>query len=407
MLDTNLVDRTSVDRSIYHDDELYQLELERLFCGGWVLVGVTAEIPHRGDFVRSAIGETPVLVTRAKDGNVRVLVNSCSHRGALVAYQHGGNCNTFTCLYHQWTYDNEGRLLGVPMQAQYEDLEKGELGLQNARVAVVAGLIFAALCSDPPPIEDYLGASLPHIEAMMYGGRIELLGYHRYEISANWKLFWENSLDCYHQTQLHTFVDGLAVLPTGDNICFENGHGVIMWPMANPSTEAMRRHIAENATFKMRDFALFQSVDRPEGSVNRVLGIFPNAVLLEQWDTLSVRQLLPRGPGSVEIHTLALGVAGESKEKQQRRARLYGNYFGPAGYAGRDDVVAAEAVQATHAQPEGSRSLMRLGDVGESRGNLRGEYTIRGFYEAYRARMSGDNGEPGEDGPATLEAAKP
>jgi hypothetical protein len=43
---------------------------------------------------------------------VQVLINRCTHRGALVCRAKSGNTRRFTCGYHAWTYDNEGRCAG-------------------------------------------------------------------------------------------------------------------------------------------------------------------------------------------------------------------------------------------------------------------------------------------------------
>ena len=201
-----------------------------------------------------------------------------------------------------------------------------------------------------------------------------------------WKLFWENTEDAYHASLLHNFSQALKIYQVGENIAFENGHGAIRWEMVSLSDDAMRDHLA-NAKFQLRDFTLFQSHDRPAGSWNRVVGLFPNALVLEEWDMLNVRHIVPKGTDCVELHTVALGLDGESPEKRAKRAHDYGNFFGPAGFAGRDDVVAIGAVQATEGVSSVRTSFMALGDLSERSGDLDGEYTVRAFYDEYRTRM--------------------
>lgn len=59
-------------------------ELDLIFGGpSWSYVALAAELPGPGDFVRTSIGETRVIVTRARDGQVHVLVNRCAHRGVM------------------------------------------------------------------------------------------------------------------------------------------------------------------------------------------------------------------------------------------------------------------------------------------------------------------------------------
>ncbi|HKS49818.1 MAG TPA: aromatic ring-hydroxylating dioxygenase subunit alpha [Amycolatopsis sp.] len=381
------ITQTEVDRRVFADEEIYRLEMRRLFRDGWTFVGLEAEVPEPGDFRRSWMGDLPVIMTRSRAGSVNVLENVCSHRGSLVALDRRGNCSTFTCPYHQWVFADDGRQLGVPMRKKYTDARhKDRGGLRAARVETFAGLVWATFADDVEPLAEYLADAGPHIDEILRGGDVTVLGYHRFQVRANWKLFWENTEDAYHASLLHNFSQALKIYQVGENIAFENGHGAIRWEMVSLSDDAMRDHLA-NAKFQLRDFTLFQSHDRPAGSWNRVVGLFPNALVLEEWDMLNVRHIVPKGTDCVELHTVALGLDGESPEKRAKRAHDYGNFFGPAGFAGRDDVVAIGAVQATEGVSSVRTSFMALGDLSERSGDLDGEYTVRAFYDEYRTRM--------------------
>src|SRR5688500_6666992 len=88
---------------VYTDPDIYRLEQERIFRGpAWSYVALACEIPEPGDFVRTCVGETPVVVVRDKGGEVRVVVNRCAHRGAQFCREPHGNTSTFECPYHQW-----------------------------------------------------------------------------------------------------------------------------------------------------------------------------------------------------------------------------------------------------------------------------------------------------------------
>ena len=53
-------------------------------------------------------------MVRDEAGAVHVFVNRCAHRGVKFCRVPSGNVQRFTCPYHQWTYDLQGRLRGVP-----------------------------------------------------------------------------------------------------------------------------------------------------------------------------------------------------------------------------------------------------------------------------------------------------
>src|SRR5580704_3986978 len=100
---------------VYTDKGVYDAELRSVFGGrSWNYLGLEAEIPNAGDYKRSRVGETSVIVVRDKDNAIHVLKNQCAHRGLEVCRQDYGTTRTFQCPYHQWTYRLDGALSGVP-----------------------------------------------------------------------------------------------------------------------------------------------------------------------------------------------------------------------------------------------------------------------------------------------------
>ncbi len=56
-----------------HRPGIYEREVERIFHGRtWNYVALEAEMPNAGDFIRSNVGPTPVVVARAEDGSINV-----------------------------------------------------------------------------------------------------------------------------------------------------------------------------------------------------------------------------------------------------------------------------------------------------------------------------------------------
>src|SRR5437660_11922102 len=149
-----------VDRKIFSDDEIYQIELDRIFARAWNFMCHESQIPNAGDFFLNYIGEDRVIVVRDKDGGAQVLLNTCRHRGNAVCRAEEGHATSFMCTYHGWTYDLKGKLVGVPGFKDYyhEDLNREEWGLISAaKVDSYKGFIFATLDSEAPSLDEYLG----------------------------------------------------------------------------------------------------------------------------------------------------------------------------------------------------------------------------------------------------------
>ena len=64
---------------IYTSDEFYDFEREAIFAHEWLCVGRVDQIPEPGDYYTVTIAEEPLIVVRAKDGDVRVLSAVCRH----------------------------------------------------------------------------------------------------------------------------------------------------------------------------------------------------------------------------------------------------------------------------------------------------------------------------------------
>src|SRR5262249_18396829 len=147
----------------------------------------------------------PVILVRSSDDRVRVLLNTCTHRGSLVCRHPAGNAKIFQCLYHAWTFANDGRLIGVPGEDAYTSaFDRTGLGLAGpARVEAYRGFVFMAF---DPGIEDlptYLAGAREYLDLVCDqsdAGMDVVSGTQKYSIRANWKLLVENSIDGFHVT---------------------------------------------------------------------------------------------------------------------------------------------------------------------------------------------------------------
>src|ERR1700760_301735 len=102
---------------IYTDRDVFDAEMRDIFESSWVYVAHESQVPAPGDYKTTSIGSQPVIVSRHEDGQVYVLLNRCRHRGSVVCRDDLGHSNYFRCPYHNWSYANDGRLVGMAQSA--------------------------------------------------------------------------------------------------------------------------------------------------------------------------------------------------------------------------------------------------------------------------------------------------
>src|SRR5579871_3500608 len=122
--------RFEVHRSALVDPALLELEQRRIFDRCWIYVGHESEVRAPGDFRTRNVCGRSVIFCRDSKNALRVFLNTCRHRGAIVCREAEGNAKSYFCFYHGWTYNRDGALDGVPGESAYPaSFDKNEFGL--------------------------------------------------------------------------------------------------------------------------------------------------------------------------------------------------------------------------------------------------------------------------------------
>ena len=218
---TALVRETEVHRDVYVDDEVFALEMQRLFSNTWVYVGHESQVASPGDFFTTEIGTQPVVMVRHEDGTIKVLHNRCPHKGTQVVTERAGNTGRyFRCPYHAWSFRTDGCLYAIPLKRGYDDTKLDESRAAKGMASIRAvrnyrGFVFARPSDDGIGFDEYFGESLSSLDNMVErspAGRLEVAGPPlRYLHRCNWKMLVENQTDACHPMVAHESSAGTAV----------------------------------------------------------------------------------------------------------------------------------------------------------------------------------------------------
>ncbi|GHH34735.1 aromatic ring-hydroxylating oxygenase subunit alpha [Lentzea cavernae] len=356
------LDTGEIDRTIFSDQEIFDLEMKNIFGRAWLFLCHDTQIPKRGDFFEAPMGSDNVLVVRQRDGSIRAFLNTCSHRGNAVCRAEEGNVRNFMCTYHGWTFGLDGELVGVPGKSIFYkdklDLSKHPLR-KVAQLDTYRGFVFATFDETAPPLEDYLGATgRLGLDMIAERGDMEAVpGVQKFTVHTNWKFTVDNVFDYYHPQITHMsafsvglipappddFVEGGAKSDTGANlevpflptdlhnfvVVGEYGHAI-----SGPDQESLEV-TAGTEPFAWRHKPEVEArLGRHGGRVAGHPHIFPST-----WVTTNAQLSLrvPRSPDVTEIWWFSFRDRNSSADEQAASLDSQIHFFGPAGMLEQED----------------------------------------------------------------------
>lgn len=201
--------RDSIPARNYTDPARFQAEIDAVFRSVPVIAAPAAVLDKPRSYYQVTIAGMPILLTRNKDGDIKAFANVCKHRGMKLCTsgktEHGPR---IVCPYHAWTFDLDGKLIGLPRSETFPGLEKSTLGLQELPSCVAGGLIWVGLDPDnAPDFSEVTGELADDLDALQLG-ETWCYDHATFSVKANWKLVMDSMLDSYHVTRLHK--DSLA-----------------------------------------------------------------------------------------------------------------------------------------------------------------------------------------------------
>lgn len=398
---------TAVPYSVFNSEEVYELEQEKIYNGKtWNFLAAEAEIPDKGSFKSTYIGDTPVVVTRGQDDEIYAWVNRCAHRGAEICRERHGKSEdgAFTCVYHQWAYDAKGDLRGVPFQrglagkgGMPKDFDKKQHGLRTVRVVNYHGVVFGTFSDDTPDIETYMGEDVNHHLKRIMNRPIEILGHTRQHIAGNWKFYSENTKDPYHASLLHLFHATFGLYRSsqkGESIVNNDFHSVLWASSGTEDKTALddmkkdKLRTLQTGEYTLQDPTLLKGQQEFDDGVTLViLSLFPSLVMQQIQNTLAFRQILPKGKDAFELVWTYFGYQDDSEELRNIRLKQF-NLIGPGGLISMEDGESTELCQKAIVR-DGSRTnvIQMAGKDPVGDDHLVTEGLIRGLWKGYQELM--------------------
>ena len=392
-------DYSRVPYRFYHDTSIYELERERLFKGPtWSHVGLEAEVPNAGDFRASYIGEAPIIIHRDAKGDLHGFVNRCAHRGAIVRRELQGNAKDHVCIYHQWCYGQDGRLIGVPFRRGIKgkggygkDFDLKNYGLTKVRIGSAHGVLFGTMSEEAEPLGNIsakrcsassaassrgpCGCSAIIDSASVETGRASQKIHAIIITQACYTTFSAHSVSTVRRRLVvRRWITATAIALLGD------APKTAMAAKAAYSSEQVA-----SAGIKLRESSLVEyHPDRNDDINIAIVSLFPNCVIAQISNSMATRQIRPRGPAEFEVFQTVIGYQDDTPEMTQHRLRQ-ANLVGPAGFVSMEDGEAIEIVQrATKAAPDAAQ-VLELGGKGEisDRDYRINDVPVRGFWSYY------------------------
>ena len=283
----------------YTSGEVYAVEREQVWFGGWVCIGRAEEIPDPGDYlVRDLAGES-IFVTRNRTGEIRGFYNVCAHRGTKLlddepACGHVGK--VFKCPYHAWSYDLDGQLVGTPNVDEDEQFLRDDYPLHAIGAETYAGFLFVNLAEPAArrPLAEHLRdgtESITNFERY----RLDELRLGRrlvYEVAANWKIIVENYNECLHCPTVHPELVQIVPLyrfgEVWDGETPDDGNWMV--DGATSFTRTGRSELPPFPDLRPDDYRMYSGTFQ-----------FPNLMLNLHPDAAMTYLLLPRGPGHTTV----------------------------------------------------------------------------------------------------------
>jgi choline monooxygenase len=332
----------------YISAEHFKLERDTLIGRTWAACAFTDTIPNEPFAQPLEFMGLPLLITRDRQGALRVFHNVCSHRGMKLVGEPTSVRGLINCRYHGWSYSTGGELKRTPHiggvnQHSCAGFDNTAHGLKPVRSAVFMGILFINLSGDAAEFAQHIAPLKARAEGLM-GERgwsqLALGGTHSHltlEVRSNWKLAVENYCEAYHLPWVHPSLNSYSRLE--DHECFVDSEGF-------SGQRSLAYRLSDVAGTRLPRFASWPT-DRTH--IAEYPTLYPNVLLGFHADHAFAAILSPLAPDATreDLRIWYVQEGASADEFESCRAATQAAWRGVFG----EDVFAVEGMQQGRVSP--------------------------------------------------------
>jgi phenylpropionate dioxygenase-like ring-hydroxylating dioxygenase large terminal subunit len=186
----------------YGSDDLFADEVDRIFKRGWIPLCRVEQIATPGSYYSIDVLGTPLVVTRDRKSEIRVLSRNCTHRWMEVC-SGAGEANVLQCPYHLWSFGMDGHLAGAPEMKNSPDFDRSDYPLKKFRHDVWKGFVFVNFDGNAESVASQMAALEPIVDAYDFENYQTVEQTDWGVCDWDWKIMVDNFMECYHHMGPH------------------------------------------------------------------------------------------------------------------------------------------------------------------------------------------------------------
>lgn len=298
IVETRNADWRSLPPHAYRSQEIFDLEKEKIFRPGWILIGRPDMVPNPGDYMSVDVIDEPLVMVRDKAGDLRVLSRVCRHRWAPVC-DGAGNASSFVCPYHSWAFNLDGSLRNAPGMEDTPNFKPEEMGLFAVRHEIWQGFVFINLDGKAQSLSERMAPIVDEIKEFRLS-EWKLVRTRDYgECPWDWKVFMDNG-ECYHHIGAHkdTFEIDFPGLESWDSP--NNGNYVLTWCRSRPAS-VVKSTAGEDVVSPLFSDDIMPGLTERQRLNLCLIYVFPNYFINPWPDITYYVRMLPLGPGRIRM----------------------------------------------------------------------------------------------------------